>query len=410
MTAERRSWVADPDRIVVAGPLARYVCGFRTEAVRLGFVQSSVASQLQMMERLSQWLADAGLDPAQATPEVVQEFVQARRCRGYTDAVSRQGLGPLLSYLRSRSIIPPALQLAVDTPAETLLAQFGNYLVRERGLAAKTVRQYVDHSRIFLRSLPDPLTEALAGLTASQVTEFLLAECHTRSVGSAKAMVKALRSLLRFCHVEGHVPIQLAPIVPAVAGWTLSWLPRGVSSDQVAKLLASCDRGRASGRRDYAVLMLLCRLGLRIGEVTALELDDIDWRSGQLLIRGKARRRDALPLPVDVGEALVDYLRHARPACPSRRVIITARAPRQAVSTSAVQQIVYGACARAGLPPISPHRLRHTVATDLLRLGASLIEVGQVLRHRDQLSTAIYAKADREALRRLAPAWPGGAA
>ncbi len=141
------------------------------EAVRLGFVQSSVASQLQMMERLSQWLADAGLDPAQATPEVVQEFVQARRRRGYTDAVSRQGLGPLLSYLRSRSIIPPALQLAVDTPAETLLAQFGNYLVRERGLAAKTVRQYVDHSRIFLRSLPDPLTEALAGLTASQVTE-----------------------------------------------------------------------------------------------------------------------------------------------------------------------------------------------------------------------------------------------
>src|SRR6266545_1653003 len=172
MTAERRSWVADPDRIVVAGPLARYVCGFRTEAVRLGFVQSSVASQLQMMARLSQWLADAGLDPAQATPEVVQGFVQARRRRGYTDAVSRQGLGPLLSYLRSRSIIPPALQPAVDTPVETLLAQFGNYLVRERGLAAKTVRQYVDHSRIFLRSLPDPLTEALAGLTASQVTEF----------------------------------------------------------------------------------------------------------------------------------------------------------------------------------------------------------------------------------------------
>jgi integrase/recombinase XerD len=332
-----------------------------------------------MMAQLSQWLANAGLDPAQATPEVVQEFVQARRRRGYTDAVSRQGLGPLLGYLRSRGIIPPAVQPAVDTPVETLLAQFGDYLVGERGLAAKTVRQYVDHSRIFLRTLPDPLAEALAGLSASQVTAFLLAQCHTRSVGSAKAMVKALRSLLRFCHVEGHVPIHLAPVVPAVAGWTLSWLPRGVGADQVAKLLASCDRGRASGRRDYAVLMLLCRLGLRIGEVTALELDDVDWRGGQLLIRGKGRRRDALPLPVDVGEALVDYLHHARPSCLSRKVIITARAPRRAVSTSAVQQIVYGACARAGLPPISPHRLRHTVATELL-------------------------------LRRLAPAWPGGAA
>ncbi len=409
MTAGRR-WVADPDRIVVAGPLAEFVCGFRAEADRLGFVQSSVASQLQRMAQLSLWLVGAGLGPGQATPEVVKEFVQARRRCGYTDAVSRKGLGPLLGYLRSKSIIPPVLSPGVDTPAERLLAQFGDYLVWERRLALNTVRQYVDHSRIFLRTLPDPFAETLAGLSASQVTAFLLAECHSRGVASAKAMVKALRSLLRFCHVEGHVPIHLAPVVPAVAGWTLSWLPRGVSTDQVAMLLASCDRGRASGQRDYAVLMLLCRLGLRIGEVTALELDDIDWRGGQLLIRGKGRRRDVLPLPVDVGEALVDYLRHARPSCPSRNVIMTARAPRQAVSTSAVQQIVYGACARAGLPPISPHRLRHTVATELLRVGASLTEVGQVLRHRDQLSTAIYAKADRAALRRLAPAWPGGAA
>jgi len=158
------------------------------------------------------------------------------------------------------------------------------------------------------------------------------------------------------------------------------------------------------------VLMLLSRLGLRIGEVAALDLDDIDWRNGHLLIRGKGRRLDRLPLPNDVGEALADYLRHARPQCPSRAAIITNRAPRQGVSRSVVQQIVYVACTRTGLSPISPHRLRHSLATDLLRRGAPLAEVGQLLRHRDQVSTAIYAKVDRNALRGLARPWPGDAA
>jgi len=224
--------------------------------------------------------------------------------------------------------------------------------------------------------------------------------------------VCALRSFLRYLHLAGLIGAPLAWAVPSVADLRDRSLPRGLEPAAIKKLLVSCDRRTLIGRRDYAVLLLLSRLGLRAGEVAAIELDDIDWRAGLLLVRGKGGRHDMLPLPVDVGEALVAYLRR-RPRCECRALFLRVTAPREGMNRCTVAWVVRAACDRAALPRVGAHRLRHTTATEMLRRGASLAEIGQVLRHREQKTTAIYAKVDRKALRRLARPWPsqeGGAA
>jgi integrase/recombinase XerD len=293
---------------------------------------------------------------------------------------------------------------------EALLESYRGYLTGERGLASQTIRCYLPHARVFLAALPDPLDAGLRNLRAEQVTTFVLHACRGRNTGSAKAVVTALRSLLRFLHVAGHVQVPLAAAAPTVAGWRLTWLPRGLTAAQVTSLLDSCGLDTVVGRRDYAILVLLARLGLRTVEVAALELDDVDWRSGELVIRGKGNRVEALPLPVAAGQALAGYLTGGRPVGASRRLFLTVCAPQTGLSAAGVQGRVARACARAGLPRLGAHRLRHALATDLLRAGAPLAEVGQVLRHGSQVSTAIYAKVDWEALRTLAQRWPAGAA
>jgi len=210
---------------------------------------------------------------------------------------------------------------------EVVLEQFRAWLVQERGLAPESVRCYVTQARPFLVALPSPLDEALRGLGAGQVTAFMLGRCAGRNVWSAKAAVTAVRSLLRFLHLGGHVPVGLAGAVPSVAGWRLASLPRGLDAGQVELLLAACDPGSPVGRRDFAVLTVLARLGLRGAEVAGLRLVDVDWRAGELTVRGKANRIDALPLPVAVGEALVAYLTDGRPACDVATLFVTVRAP-----------------------------------------------------------------------------------
>jgi integrase len=204
--------------------------------------------------------------------------------------------------------------------------------------------------------------------------------------------------------------LELDQAVLSVAGWNPS-LPRAIDAALVARLLASCDRRTAIGRRDHAILLLLARLGLRSGEIVALELDDIDWRAGEIVVRGKRRRRDRLPLPVDVGEALAGYLRRGRPRSNSRRVFLRCFAPLTALSSSgAIRGVLRRACQRAGHDYVCPHRLRHSVATDMLRLGVPLADIGQVLRHRSTVTTAVYAKADPEQVRAVARRWPGAVA
>ena len=251
----------------------------------------------------------------------------------------------------------------------------------------------------------------LDDLTAASVTEFVVARCPGQSRSQAKLTVTVLRSFLRFLHCEGVTKQLLAAAVPSVAGWRLAGLPKGLEPQEVRSVLASCDRRTRTGRRDFAIMTILARLGLRSGEVSALSLDDIDWRSGTLAVRGKGNRIESLPLPTDVGEAVAAYLRRGRPArAEGRSVFIRVKAPHRALTSGGVTQVVAAAADRAGLGRVYAHRLRHTAATQMLRAGSALPEIGQVLRHRRALTTAIYAKVDRDALRTIARPWPRGVA
>lgn len=293
---------------------------------------------------------------------------------------------------------------------EELLTDFGRWLSSERGLAGETVRCYRTQGRKFLVHLPGPLQRSLAGLDAAAVTRWVLDYAEAAdSVWSAKTHVTALRSLLRFLHVRGWISSPLVAVVPAVAGWRLSSLPKGLPSPQVQALLAAHDLDTTVGQRDHAVLVVLARLGLRGAEVAALQLADVEWHAGQLVVRGKGSRIERLPLPAEVGQALADYVTSSRPRCQCPSLFVTARRPFRPLTPGAVRAIMGRACGRADLPRLGAHRLRHTLATDLLRAGSSLPEIGQVLRHRSPLSTTIYAKVDYAALRMLARPWPGGA-
>jgi integrase len=257
----------------------------------------------------------------------------------------------------------------------------------------------------------DGLTLNCDSLTAGDVTRFIVTHTSDQCRGTAKLTVTALRSLLGFLNTDGVIERNLSAAVPSVAGWRLAGLPKGLEPGQVEAMLRCCDRRTRLGRRSFAVTTMLVRLGLRAGELAALRLDDIDWHTGTIVVRGKGNQIERLPLPADVGEAVVAYLRHARPeSALDRTVFVRFKAPHRALSAAAVRHIVTAAARRAGLGRIGPHRLRHTAATQMLRSGAPLSEIGQLLRHRRALTTAIYAKVDRTALRAIARPWPGGVA
>ena len=401
----------DPSRVRVTGPLTVFAEGFAGELARLGYKPNAAADQLRLMAHLSRWMNAGHLEPASLTPQVTGAFLAARRAEGYVLWLSPKALAPLLGYLR-RLGEAPLVPSAPATPSGVLLGRYRRYLVTERGLAATTARGYADMVRPFLAGREDAGGLGLGELTAAEVTAFVLATCPGMRKGSAKLMVTALRSLLGFLHVEGLIGEPLGQHVPAVASWRLAGLPRALEPGQVQALLASCDQHTAAGRRDFAMLTLLARLGLRAGEVAALTLDDIDWRAGEITVRGKGSRAERLPLPADAGEAVAGYLRDGRPEPfeGARQVFLRARAPHRALTAGGVSGAVSTAGQRAGIGPVHAHRLRHSAATGMLAAGASLSEIGQVLRHRRLLSTAIYAKADTEALRVLARPWPGGAA
>jgi integrase/recombinase XerD len=339
----------------------------------------------------------------------VQEFVEVRRGAGYRHFLRPTALAPLLECLRGLGVTPAADAGALGAPADLLVEHYRAYLVAERGLAATTVRLYEGVARRLLDALGEHEGEPdLAGLTAGAVGRFVLAECGRLSPGSAGNVVVALRSLLRYLHVEGLTGGELSAAVPAVAPRPRG-LPRALPAGAVRRLLDSCDRRTAKGRRDFAVLMVLWRLGLRAGEVSAIELCDLDWRAGELLVRGKAGRRARMPLPVDVGEALVGYLQRGRPRVRSERLFMRVLAPIAPLTSDAVSEIVRHACRRCGLPVVGAHALRHTAAPETLRAGGSLAEIGQLLRQQTAFTTAIYARVDRAALAELARPWPEAA-
>jgi integrase/recombinase XerD len=394
-------------RVRVDGPLGRYADRFRIELARRGYKPSAAAGQLQLMAHLSRWLVDQDLAGADLTPAVTEKFLQARRAAGYGQWLSMRGLAPLLGCLRDLGFAPAEVVVAPASPDEVLLGSYRAYLVAERGLAPSTVRNYLEVARLFVSHRQASGQLDLGEVTAAQVCEFVVAGCRDRRVGSAKLLVVGLRALLRYLHVAGVTASGLADVVPPAASWPSSSLPQPIDRRQALRLLRSCDRRTSVGRRDFAVLTLQLRLGLRVGEVAALDLADVDWQHGEILIHGKGHRDERLPLPTDVGEALAGWLQRGRTPCGSTRLFTTLKAPRGELTSKAVSAIVRRASDRSGVA-VTAHRLRHTAGTELLRSGASLPEVGQVLRHASLLSTALYAKVDHAALSTVARPWPAG--
>ncbi len=399
--------MGDVSGVGVSGPLGPFVAGFAAELSRQGYKPQPVGKQVGLVTMLSGWLAAEGLAVSDLAPDVAERFCAARRAAGHTDRATVRALDPLLGYLRALGVAPPASSTAPAGPVEELLSSFRRYLEQERGLVPAAARGYADKVRPFVARFDGPHGLELSRVDVAEVRAFVVEVCPRLGRRAAQLTVVALRSLLRFLQLEGVLERSLAGAVPSVFAPRLSGLPKRLERGQVDALLDSCDGSTVIGLRDLAILTVLARLGLRAAEVSALSLDDIDWRAGELIVRGKGARSERLPLPHDVGEAIVEYLRHGRPAtAQDRSAFVRVRAPHHRLSPGGVTFVVAAAARRAGLGQIHAHRLRHTAASELLRCGATLPEVGQVLRHRHARSTAIYAKVDREALRHIARPWP----
>lgn len=393
-----------------AGPLGPHIDGFADLLSRQGYAQASIQPQLRLVGDLSHWLQDQGLGVEDLTHEKVLEALEDfPRSQDFITRY-RAVFGRLLEYLQKLGRVPVPKPEVDDSAIGRHLQEFEQYLKKERGLSQSIIDDYLPSIRRFLTERFGTGFLLLSELRPVDVTQFVLRHARDASHSVARLMVSALRGYLRFLYLRGDIVTELAAAVPAVARWRSSTFPKALEPGQVELLLASCDQDHAVEQRDYSILLLLARLGLRSGEVVAMRLADINWQSGELTIRGKGSRRHRLPIPQDVGEALASYLRDGRPQCLSRRVFIRAKAPHQGFASSvAICGIVRRALARAGLHPgrKGAHLLRHSLATEMLRKGASMSEIAQVLRHQRSSTTEIYAKVDLVALHELSQPWPG---
>lgn len=388
------------------GRLGPFAGGYRVRLLELGYTPGTARGMLKVLGQLGRWMETAGVEVGVLDMAGINSFLVARRAGGERRPASLGELRQLAAYLREVGAMAPE-PAREPAPLERLLDDYRRWLVVERGLAAMTVLRYETLARRFLVGRVSSGDElGVAGLGGADVSSFLLRECGRVSVGSAKGRVAELRSLLRFLHVRGLTERALAVSVPPVAGWRETEIPPTIARADIDRLLGCCERSTLEGARDFAMLLLLSRLGLRSVEVSRLELSDLDWRAGEFVVRGKARRHDRLPLPAEVGDALAAYL-SVRGRHSSRRVFLTLRAPTRPIRADLVGDVVRRACRRAGVAHVGAHRLRHALASEMLREGAPLIDISQVLRHRDLATTAIYAKVDLGRLRQVARPWPG---
>jgi site-specific recombinase XerD len=391
-----------------AGSLGDHIMTFAKLLADKGYATSTTKEHLRLVADLGRWLGRRELRAVDLDERGIVRFLQHRRRRGRLPRSNGATLRVLLGLLRDGGVVRPVVP-AAEGLIDQIERAFAQYLVQERGLSGASRANYIPVVRRLLTQRFGTGSVKLDVLGPEDVTRFVVHEARTLSPGRVKLTVTALRGFLGWLHRRGDTRTDLGGVVPRVADWRLATLPKSIGAEQVERLLKACDRRSIVGQRDYAILLLLARLGLRAGEVVAMELDDLDWEVGEVVVRGKGGRRDRLPLPRDVGAAVATYLRSGRPSCSTRRVFVRARAPRQGFANSiAICTIVERALTRAGLNPPrkGAHLLRHTLACTMLRRGASLAEIGEILRHRSPDTTAIYAKVDVAALRALAPAWP----
>jgi site-specific recombinase XerD len=392
------------------GPLVPYLDPFAIWLEGQGFKRKHLGPQIREVARFSQWLQAAQIAAEQVSAEHVQRFF-AKTPRQPFVGGERTTLRRLLEFLTHLGIIHPQVEPVEMTAIQQVVATFATYLRQEQGLCDKTLIQYCPVIERFLseRFSQQPVT--LDTLRAADVIAFVTQQAAHLSSARAKSATTALRSFFRYLRYRGEIQIDLVAAVPTVPNWSMTAIPRAIAPDHLRAVLAHCPRDTPVGRRDYAILMLLARLGLRAGEIVSLTLDSIDWESGTIEVNGKGKQTSSLPLPVQVGEAIADYLQHGRPVCNSRALFLRVCAPIRGLGASpTVGTIVSAAIRRAGIETEhrGTHQFRHALATDMLRQGATLTEIGSVLRHRHAKTTSLYAKVDFAALRPISLPWPGG--
>lgn len=392
------------------GPLGAHIDSFAQILEVQGYKKSTAKYKITIAADFSRWLDQQGFSVADLDEITLSEFLLFRGRRGSIFKIEPPTLQDLLKHLRKTGVVPDAVRFDDDSNRRRIECDFAKYLAQERGLEQITIDSYLPIARKFLSDQFGTGPIVLNDLHPSDIVRFIL--CSTETVGSksAQRIVCSLRSFFRFLYQKGETAIDLSPSALTVANRRLSELPKFLEPEQVECLLQSCNQDTLVGRRDYVILLLMARLGLRAGDVVHMTLDDIDWEVGELIVCGKSDRQQRLPLAQDVGEALVKYLCDGRPPCSLRRVFIRIKAPHKGFSSSvAICNIVRRALRRAKFNPAfkGSNLLRHSLATRMLRGGASLAEIGEILRHQKLVTTQIYAKVDLAALRALAQPWPG---
>lgn len=392
------------------GPLGPFVDSYAAEMRDKGYARQTREVQIRLVADFGRWLARRQIQAEEITAELFQPYLRSRARRRRPTRNDLSALRRLLDLLVQQGVVSASVP-PLATPAEQLQREFRLYLQQERALASTTQNCYLDFVGEFLAERYGAGPVDLSRLRAGDVTGFVQRRAITIQSKRVQLMTTALRSFFRFARYRGAIEKDLAACVPAIANWKQSTIPRALPQEQVERVLASIDRKTAMGRRDYAILLVLARLGLRAGEIRTLRLEDLNWQEGLITVRGKAGRYSQMPLPADVGAAIADYLRYGRPAAKSRCVFIRARAPLEGFrSQCGIGSMVKHALARAGIDAsrTGAHQFRHALACQMLRQGASLSEIGEVLRHESPQTTAIYAKVDLASLATLALPWPGG--
>lgn len=394
------------------GPLAPYIGAFSKSVSSQGYSFKSVGDKTRIGAFFSRWLGQKRVQLRDVSIEHAKPFLRQRtrtRCR---TGIERATLTQLIGFLQQRHITRvPKRSPEHLTAVGRCLRGYERYLREDRALARATIIHYLPFIGELLKDRFGDGRVKLSALRARDVVRFVQSRAPRLHLKRAKVMTAALRSFLRYTRMRGAVKLDLAAAVPIVANWSMPSIPRAIAPEQVRQLLASIDRRTPIGRRDYAILLVLARLGLRAGEVVSLELEDIDWSAGKLSVRGKRGQRNEIPLPASVGKAIAVYLRHGRPRSTSRRVFLRTRAPIDGFQgTCGVCSVVHHRLQRARVNPPThgAHQFRHGLATQMLRHGASLAEIGALLGHVHPDTTRIYSKVDLKALHTLAQRWPGG--
>lgn len=395
------------------GPLTPYLDAFAHHLDAQGYKRHLLGRRIRVVADFSRWLEIKRIPTEAITDEQVRCFSDSVVRRRQVQLGEHATLKHFLDFLRQRGVISPPSEPDQTMPVQQAVRAFAMYLQQERALSDRTLVKYCPFVEQFLSMRFDQGPVKFETLQAADVIEFVQQQAAHRSPATAKSATTALRAFFRYLRHSGLLSFDLVTVVPTVPNWSMTAIPRAISPTHVRAVLDHCPRDTPVGRRDYAILLLLARLGLRAGEIVSLTLDSIDWDAGIIFIRGKGAQNASLPLPTDVGEAIADYLIHGRPSSECRRLFLRALAPLRGLgSATTVTTIVGAAIKRAGVdtPHRGTHQFRHALAADMLRHGATLTEIAGVLRHRHIKTTGIYAKVDFAALRPLSPCWPGGTA